>query len=108
MADAQTDFGTRIPGKIQANPDASKAIGAVFVFKITGDGGGTWTVNLKDDLGVKEGEAAGADCTLELTSDDWKTMSDTPGAAMQLYFQGKLKVSGNAMLATKLQTILGA
>ena len=35
-------------------------------------------------------------------------MSETPGAAMQLYFQGKLKVTGNAMLATKLQQILGA
>ena len=33
-------------------------------------------------------------------------MSENPGAAMQLYFQGKLKVSGNAMLATKLQQIL--
>ena len=94
--------------KIKANVEGSKAIGAIFLFKITGDGGGTWTVNLKDDVGVKEGDAGGADCTLELTSDDWKTMSETPGAAMQLYFQGKLKVSGNAMLATKLQTILGA
>ena len=108
MADAQTDFGTRIPAKIKANVDGAKAVGAVFVFNIIGDGGGTWTVNLKDDVGVKEGAAEGADCTLELTSDDWKLMSDTPGAAMQLYFQGKLKVSGNAMLATKLQTILGA
>ena len=39
--------------------------------------------------------------------EDWKAINETPGAAMQLYFQGKLKVTGNAILATKLQQILG-
>ena len=107
MADAKTDFTTKIPGKISGNPDAARAIGAVFLFRISGDQGGVWTLNLKDNLGVQEGEHGPADCTLELTNDDWKTMSENPGAAMQLYFQGKLKVSGNAMLATKLQSILG-
>ena len=107
MADAQTDFTTRLPNKIKNDPDKAKAIGAVFVFKISGEGGGTWTIDCKDNLGVREGAQEGAECTLELTHDDWKTMSENAGAAMQLYFTGKLKVSGNAMLATKLQQILG-
>jgi putative sterol carrier protein len=106
MADAKTDFNQNIPNKIRTNPDASKAIGAVFLFKITGDNGGTWTVNLKDDLGVKEGEHGAADCTIEVSADDWKTMSENPSAGMQLFFQGKLKVAGNTLLATKLQQIL--
>jgi putative sterol carrier protein len=108
MPDARTDFTTNIPAKISANPEKAQAIGATFLFKISGDDGGTWSVNLKDNVGVTDGDAGGADCTLELTDADWKTMSENPGAAMQLYFQGKLKVSGNAMLATKLQQILGA
>jgi putative sterol carrier protein len=106
MADAKTDFSEKIPNKIEANPDSSKAINAVYLFKITGDGGGTWTVNLKDDLGVKEGEHGTPDCTIELSDEDWKSISDNPAAAMPLFFQGKLKVSGNTMLATKLQQIL--
>jgi putative sterol carrier protein len=106
MADAKTDFETNIPEKISADPDKAKNIGAIYLFKIGGDNGGTWTVNLKDDPGVKEGDAGNAECTLEMSADDWKTISDNPSAAMQLYFQGKLKVSGNAMLATKLQQIL--
>lgn len=109
MPDAKTDFTTNIPRKISANPDKSKEIGATFLFKISGNDGGTWFLNLKDEVGVTVGEVAGTvpDCTLELTDEDWKLMSETPGAAMQLYFQGKLKVSGNAMLATKLTQILG-
>jgi putative sterol carrier protein len=107
MPDANTMFETKIPQTIEKDPAKAKGIGAVFLFKITGDGGGTWTVNLKDDLGVKQGEAGAADCTIECTHDDWKTLTDNPSAAMQLYFQGKLKVSGNAMLATKLQQVIG-
>ena len=109
MPDAKTDFTTNIPAKIAANPDKAKEIGATFLFKISGDEGGSWLLDLKDNVGVTPGDVEGLtpDCTLELTGEDWRTMSETPGAAMQLYFQGKLKVSGNAMLATKLTQILG-
>jgi putative sterol carrier protein len=107
MPDAKTMFDQKIPQTISNDPAKAKGIGAVFLFKITGDGGGTWTVNLKDDLGVKAGEAGGADCTIECSHEDWKKLTDNPSSAMQLYFQGKLKVSGNAMLATKLQQVIG-
>lgn len=107
MADAKTDFEQNIPEKINKDPEKAKNIGAIFLFKINGDDGGIWTVNLKDDPSVKEGDSGNAECTLEMSSEDWKNISDNPQAAMQLYFQGKLKVSGNAMLATKLQQLLG-
>ena len=107
MPDAQTDFTKNLPEKISSDPDAAKNIDAVFLFKISGDDGGTWTVNCKDDPGVHEGEVGEPDCTLELTSEDWQAISDNPSSAMQLYFQGKLKVSGDAMKATKLQQLLG-
>lgn len=108
MPDAQTSFTKEIPDRINADPEKSKNVGAIFLFKITGDGGGEWTVNLKDEVGVSDGDAGNAECTIEMTAEDWVSVSDNPGSAMQLYFQGKLKVSGNAMLATKLQTILGS
>jgi putative sterol carrier protein len=107
MADAQTDFTTRLPAKLSGDPEKSKAINAIFLVKINGEGGGIWTIDCKENVGIHVGEAGKPDCTLELSSEDWKTISDNPSSAMQLYFQGKLKVAGNAMLATKLQSILG-
>lgn len=107
MPDAKTDFTQNLPEKISGDPDSAKEIDAVFLFKISGDDGGTWTVNCRDNVGVHEGEEGEADCTLELTSEDWQQISDNPSSAMQLYFQGKLKVSGDAMKATKLQQLLG-
>jgi putative sterol carrier protein len=107
MADPKTDFEQRIPKSMQEDPDKFKNVGAIFLFKISGDGGGTWTLDCKNDPAIHEGEHGEPDCTIEISDEDWKTMTDNPQAGMQLYFQGKLKVSGNAMLATKLQQILG-
>ena len=108
MPDAKTSFEKEIPERISNDPDKAKTVGAIYLFKITGDDGGEWTVDLKEDPGVKQGDQGNAECTIEVSSDDWKTISENPSQAMQLYFQGKLKVSGNAMLATKLQQILGS
>lgn len=107
MADAKTDFTKILPEKIKADPDKFKAAGFVFLFKITGDDGGTWTLDLKgDDIGVKDGETSPPDTTIEVSADDWKSMSDSNFAnAMPLFFQQKLKVTGNVMLATKLQQL---
>lgn len=106
MADAKTYFGTELPAKLSAHPDKAKEIGGTFLFKITGQDGGEWTVNCKDDVGVSEGVVGSPDCTIEVASDDWETISADPAAAMQLFFAGKLKVSGDMTLATKLQQIL--
>ena len=106
MPDAKSDFEKNLPEKISNDPENARAIDAVFLFKISGDDGGVWTVDCKNEPGVHEGEHGEPDCTLEMTSEDWKAISDNPSSAMQLYFQGKLKVSGDAMKATKLQQLL--
>ena len=43
---AQELFNTQVPGALAAHPDKAKEIGAIYLFKITGDDGGTWTVDL--------------------------------------------------------------
>lgn len=106
MPDAQTSFTETIPANIARDPDRARAVGAVFVFRIEGEGGGTWTVDLKHDPGVYEGMRDDAECVIECTSETWKKLSDSPASAMQFFFQGELKVTGNAMLATKLQAVI--
>ena len=100
-------FDTFLPGKIAKDEGAASGVGAVFLFTITGADGGQWTVNLKDQLGVTSGDAGNSECQIECTSEDWGQIQANPQSAMQLYFEGKLKVGGNVMLATNLQRILG-
>ena len=107
MPDAQTSFTQNIPRSIEKDVEKAKAVDAVFLFKINGEGGGIWTVNMKDAPGVTKGDAGAAECTIELTTEDWKAMTEKPGAAMQFFMQGKIKVTGNALLATKLQAVIG-
>ncbi|UCH29395.1 MAG: SCP2 sterol-binding domain-containing protein [Myxococcales bacterium] len=107
MPDAQTSFTQDIPRSIESDLDKAKAVDAVFLFKVAGEGGGVWTVNMKDAPGVSEGDLGNAECTIELSTEDWKAMTDKPGSAMQFFMQGKIRVTGNALLATKLQAVIG-
>ena len=102
--DASELFEARIPVALEKFPDQAREVNAVYCFKITGEGGGTWTVDLSNDPpSCKAEELASAQCTIEVAHNDFKAMLSDPQAGMQLYFEQKLKVSGDPMLATKLQ-----
>ncbi len=102
--DAQEMFNEQVPKALAQYPDKAKEVDAIYCFKITGDGGGEWTVDLTADPPTcKPTDDGSAQCTIEVAHDDFKTMLSDPQAGMQLYFQGKLKVTGDPMLATKLQ-----
>lgn len=104
MAETADFFGSFLPNKLEKNPDLAASIGKIFQFDI--DGAGTWTLDLTDGGGkVAEGGSDGADCVITAKKDDWETILDNPGKAVQMVMMGKLKVS-NLGLATQLQKIL--
>jgi len=97
-------FDDMIPRGLAKNPDKAREVGAVFAFRITGDGGGEWIVDLVGDPPTcKPGTSGDAQCTIEVAHADFQRMLAEPQAGMELYFQGKLRVSGDPMLATRLQ-----
>jgi putative sterol carrier protein len=105
--DAKEYFEIELPKKLAADPASARSLAAVFQMNISGDGGGSWTVDLKSDPpACTAGAKDSADCTIAMTNEDFKAIRANPQSAMQLFFQGKLKVQGNPMLATKLQKIL--
>lgn len=101
-------FDKRVPEALRANPMRAKEVAAVYLFRISGEGGGTWTANLvADPPTCVAGETAKAQCTIEVSDQDFCTMVDGGvQAAMQILFAGKLKISGDAALITKLTKIL--
>lgn len=104
--DAKTLFNEKLPKSLAKNPDRAKELDAIYQFKVLGDGGGTWTLDCKSDVPTcTEGESGEPECTIELSSEDFEEMLKDPQLAMQLFFQGKIKISGDPMLATKLQAI---
>ena len=99
-------FDTLMPAAIAKNPDAARQVNAVYVFKIGGEGGGEWTVDLASATpSISKGVQAGAQCTIEVQHSDFINMLQNPAMGMQLFMQGKLRVSGDPMLAMKLQKL---
>lgn len=90
--------------KLQTQKAAASAIGATFKLVLNGEGGGTFLLNLKDDVGVKETDGA-ADCTLKLSATDYVDMMEGRANPQALFFQGKLQIEGDIALALKLQNI---
>ena len=103
---AQELFDKQVPEALAKHPDKAKEIGAVYLFKITGEDGGDWTVDLASATpSCQRGVHGTPQCTIEVAHSDFKAMLGNPALGMQLYFQGKLKVTGDPMLATKLQKL---
>jgi putative sterol carrier protein len=106
----KTFFDQKVPAVLATSPEKVKDVGAVYLFKLSGDDGGTWTVDLVSNPPTcKPGEHGAAQCTIEASDADFRGMIDGGmQAAMSLFFSGKLKVSGDPTLATKLSKLLQA
>ena len=101
-------FNEELPAALEKNGAEAKAIGAKYQMNVTGPTGGEWYVDVSDSgPSCKEGTGP-ADCTITITDEDFQKLVENPQAnGMQLFFSGKLKVTGNQMLAMKLQKLFG-
>jgi putative sterol carrier protein len=105
--DIQNLFDKQLPEALAKNADAAKQIGATYQLNITGDGGGEWFIDVSSSGPKAErGNPGTAECTITISVEDFQKLHENPQAnGMQLFFAGKLKVSGNQMLAMKLQKL---
>lgn len=100
-------FNEDLPGALVEHLQKMEEVNAKFQFIIPGDGGGEWFVDLtKAGMKVSPGQQSGADCTITVSSEDFRKLRGNPQAfGMQLFFSGKLKIAGNQMLAMKLHDV---
>jgi putative sterol carrier protein len=90
--------------KIAARPDEARQVGALYKFVLKGDDGGTWMVDLTQNPGVEEKDAA-APCTITMSTADFVTMMQGSEPPQVLFFAGKLQIDGDIMLALRLQSL---
>lgn len=83
---------------------ASKGVKATFQFEITGDGGGNWYVDVDDGtMKLTEGTHAAPTTTIKMDAPNYVKMVNGDLGGTMAFMRGLLKVSGNVMLAQKMQ-----
>ncbi len=104
---SQKIFSEILPEKLESNEDIDD-IDAVYVFDVSGDDGGTWTIDFtKDTDFVSEGGSDEADCEIEVADSDFVGMWNGDLSGQQLFMMGKISVDGDMGLALKLQKFIG-
>jgi len=110
MADAtsKTILENDIPALLTAKPELAKEINAVVHFVITGDNGGTWTLDLtKPSAWVTAGAVGEPKMTVTVSDADFVKIRSKQLNAQMAAMQGKLKFKPMDMgLAMKLGKLL--
>ncbi|MBT8470655.1 MAG: SCP2 sterol-binding domain-containing protein [Deltaproteobacteria bacterium] len=91
------------------DPDAATQPDAVFKFVITGDHGGTWTLNLKRGASspfVTTGDGPKEDASIHVASDDWVALTTGEMNPMRAFMSGKVRVDGDLKLAVNLPNVV--
>ena len=90
----------------QINADAAKGMNSTIQFKLTGDGGGDYYVEIKDGTAkVSQGAAPSPNMTMTLAAQDYVDLIGGKLNGQMAFMSGKLKIAGDMGLAMKMQTL---
>jgi putative sterol carrier protein len=104
MTEAAQDYLRRLT---EVDPAKIEGVNGVFLFDLTGEGGGKWTLKVKDGKAeLEEGEPQPPDVTISLAAEDFLKVASGEMNAVSAFMQGKIKISGDMMLAMRVQSIL--
>ena len=109
MTTAKDIIEKDIPSKLKDKPELAKDINAVIDFVITGDNGGTWSLDCtRENDWVSQGATATPKMTVTVSNDDFVKITNKQLNAQMAAMQGKLKFKPMDMgLAMKLAKLIG-
>jgi len=86
---------------------AASGVTAVYQFSLTGDGGGDWHCVINDGaLEVVSGSHQSPNATITAAADNYVKIANGDMNGLRAVMTGKMKVSGNIVLARKMQQML--
>ncbi len=99
----------KIGSAAEKNPEVATTVDGIFQFNLTGEGGGSWVINLKKGTTsgfVTEGTSSDANATVTVASEDWSAMIAGSLDPMTAFMSGKIKIDGDMTMAMKLPGVM--
>ncbi|RYG75137.1 SCP2 sterol-binding domain-containing protein [bacterium] len=98
------EYFDTLPQRFQAQ--AAKGVNATFQFELSGDQACTYHVVVADGtMQIVEGAATSPSATIKMKGEDYVNMVNGKLSGPTAFMKGQMKVSGNVMLAQKMQNI---
>jgi hypothetical protein len=103
--DTKQYLDTDLPAAVARNAEEARRIGNLYQLKVTGLG--NWVFDFKaDPPTVRPGTSQGCACTIEVGSADVELLLNHPLVGVKLFLVGRIKVTGNPMLAENFRRFL--
>ena len=88
------------------NAAAAQGLNAIFQLDITGEGGGTWNVEIKNGAcQINEGTHESPNVTLTMSTETWLGIVNRELNGIQAFLSGKLNANGDFMLAQRIEQL---
>ncbi|MEJ2718378.1 MAG: SCP2 sterol-binding domain-containing protein, partial [Deltaproteobacteria bacterium] len=88
------------------NPSSATGLNAIFQFHITGDEAGNWHVTVKESTcEITEGIHDNPTVSLTMADADWIAMCNGELDGMSAFMSGKLKATGDIMMAQRIPSL---
>ncbi len=88
------------------NPSAAAGLNKTFQWNITGEQAGVWALKIANQTcELVRGGVEKPDITLNMKDTDWIDVAEGKLNAMNAFTSGKVKVTGDMMLAMRLQNL---
>ena len=105
MANLEEIFKS-MPERFQA--DKSEGVDMIVLFDVSGDGGGQWSVGVKDGkIDVQKAAVESPTASIKISSEDLKAMTSGQLNPMMAFMSGKIKVDGDLNSVMKFQSLVG-
>ena len=90
----------------QLNSSAAAGMNKTFQWNITGEEAGVWAVHIHDGKAdVIKGGVEKPDITMTVSDKDWIAITEGKLDPTTAFMSGKVKISGDMMLAMRLQSL---
>lgn len=92
---------------LKSDPAKVQGITGIFLFDLSGEGGGKYAVSIKDGLiSMEDPGTVSPNVTLAMAAQDLIAMANGQLNPVSAFMQGKIRISGDMALAMRMQSIL--